>query len=163
MPDLARGCQFSSACAGVSTHARILLQQFLTPGSPTRQSYSQAIHLVFSKESSLRCRAKHLFYLFLSSYFMVFFCCFVSDWHFSAPASSLPVTAFLASAGCCSVLREDKLGPRINGESGLSACSAITPLTRGRTTGNSLCCWWVWEVISAVSAAQGQAKGPWSS
>lgn len=127
VPDPARGGRFSSACSGVCTHARILLQQFLIPGSPTRQSYSRAIHLVFSKESSSLCRTKHLFYLFLSSYFTVFFCCFVSDWHSPAPASSLPAAALLSSAGCCSAPWEDKWGLRGDGESGPSAHSAVTP------------------------------------
>ena len=93
MPDPADGGQFSSACASIWTHARILLQQFMTPGSPTRHSYSQVIHLVFAKESSWLCRTKHLFYLFLSSYFMVFCCCFVSDWR--SPTLSLPPVPFL--------------------------------------------------------------------
>lgn len=38
----------------------------MAPGNPTKQSYSLAIHLVFSKEN----RTEHFFYLFLSSYFM---------------------------------------------------------------------------------------------
>lgn len=87
-------------------------RQFLASGNPTKQSYSQATHLVFFKEN----RTKHLYKVFFFIFLFHGFCCFVSDWCSPVHTSFLPAAAFLSSAGCCSTPREEKSGLREYGE-----------------------------------------------
>lgn len=76
----------------------------MAPGNPTKQSYSQAIHLIFSKEN----KTEHL-YLFFHvpiSWFLLFFPC----------ACLLPASCSLALLAAAPHPRREKSGLREYGE-----------------------------------------------
>lgn len=126
-------------------------RQFLASGNPTKQSYSQATHLVFFKEN----RTKHLYKVFfLSSYFTVSAALCLTG----APPCIPPSCQLQPSFPLLAVA--PRPGRKNQGWGNMGNQIPLLTMLRVRTMdNNSHCCWQVWEVISNVTHVQVWAPG----